>query len=176
MTVDQSLRLSSAALGAAGEYLVMSELLMRGYISALAPIGVPNIDILVTDRSGGTNFSMQVKTTLSRAKGKSRRLSRNNEAVRSEGLFYAFVGFGFDFRDPSRIYIIPSRAVACAVRDDHAAWLSGPGRGGSVRKDNDVRKFPPNHRQNYGNRPNPYDEKWIEPYLDRWDLLPSATS
>ena len=35
--------------GAAGEHFVMSELLRRGFIAALAPAGVPNCDIVVTD-------------------------------------------------------------------------------------------------------------------------------
>ena len=42
----------TSLLGAAGEYYVMSELLQRGYIAALAPQGVPNVDIVVTDLSG----------------------------------------------------------------------------------------------------------------------------
>jgi hypothetical protein len=38
----------STLLGAAGEHYVLCQLLRRGYIAALAPIGVPNADILVT--------------------------------------------------------------------------------------------------------------------------------
>lgn len=43
---------SSSLLGAAGEYYVMAELLRRGYIAALAPQGVPNADVVVTDVEG----------------------------------------------------------------------------------------------------------------------------
>jgi hypothetical protein len=39
----------TSLLGAAGEHFVMSELLRRGYIAALAPRGAPNADIVVTD-------------------------------------------------------------------------------------------------------------------------------
>ena len=39
----------STLLGAAGEHHVMAELLRPGYIAALAPQGVPNADIVVTD-------------------------------------------------------------------------------------------------------------------------------
>ena len=42
----------------------MSELLRRGYIAALAPEGVPNIDILVTDVKGARLCSIQVKTPI----------------------------------------------------------------------------------------------------------------
>ncbi|HEY8065135.1 MAG TPA: hypothetical protein VIF40_10480, partial [Methylosinus sp.] len=52
----------SSLLGAAGEYHVISELLRRGYIAALAPQGVPNADIVVTDVEGARLCSIQVKT------------------------------------------------------------------------------------------------------------------
>jgi hypothetical protein len=49
-------------LGAAGEYHVIAELLRRGYIAALAPQGVPNADIVVTDIEGSRLCWIQVKT------------------------------------------------------------------------------------------------------------------
>ena len=50
--------------GAAGEHFVMSELLRRGMIAALAPTGVPNCDIVVTDDIGARLCAVQVKTRL----------------------------------------------------------------------------------------------------------------
>jgi len=44
--------MESALIRPAGEHYVMSELLRRGYIAALAPRGVPNADIVVTDVGG----------------------------------------------------------------------------------------------------------------------------
>jgi hypothetical protein len=52
----------STLLGAAGEHYVLCQLLRRGYIAALAPIGVPNADILVTDIDGQRLVAIQVKT------------------------------------------------------------------------------------------------------------------
>jgi hypothetical protein len=52
----------STLLGAASEHYVMSELLRRGYIAALAPQGVPNADIVVTDIEGSRLCSIQVKS------------------------------------------------------------------------------------------------------------------
>jgi hypothetical protein len=43
---------NSAILGAAGEHYVMSRLLMRGMIAALAPVNAPNADIVVTNKIG----------------------------------------------------------------------------------------------------------------------------
>jgi hypothetical protein len=38
--------------GVAGEHYILYALLREGYIAALAPTGVPNADILVTDMEG----------------------------------------------------------------------------------------------------------------------------
>jgi hypothetical protein len=51
----------SSLLGAAGAHHVMAELLRRGYVAALAPEGVPTVDILVTDVEGARLCSIQVK-------------------------------------------------------------------------------------------------------------------
>lgn len=52
----------STLLGAADEHYVMSELLRRGYIAALAPHGAPNADIVVTNRDETRLCSIQIKT------------------------------------------------------------------------------------------------------------------
>lgn len=44
-------KISSMIVGAAGEHHVLSQLLRRGWIAALAPDGAPNMDILVTDKT-----------------------------------------------------------------------------------------------------------------------------
>lgn len=53
---------ASTVLGAAGEHYVMSLLLRHGFIAALAPVGVPNTDIVVTDDIGDRLCAIQVKT------------------------------------------------------------------------------------------------------------------
>ena len=46
-------KISSTIIGAAGEYHVLSQLLRRGWIAALAPDGAPNMDILVLYHNNG---------------------------------------------------------------------------------------------------------------------------
>ena len=53
---------ATSLTGAAGEYYVMSQLLRRSFIAALAPTGVPNCDIVVTDEIGDRLCAIQVKT------------------------------------------------------------------------------------------------------------------
>src|SRR3546814_2330139 len=52
----------SSLLGAAGEHYVMPQLLRRGFIAALAPVGVPIADIVITNDAGERACALQVKT------------------------------------------------------------------------------------------------------------------
>lgn len=45
---------NSTILGAAAEHYVMCQLLRRNMIAALAPAGVPDTDIIVSNRVGST--------------------------------------------------------------------------------------------------------------------------
>ncbi len=58
---------ASTLLGAAGEHYVMSLLLRHGFIAALAPVGVPNCDIVVTDDIGDRLWAVQIKSRVDRA-------------------------------------------------------------------------------------------------------------
>jgi hypothetical protein len=51
---------NSTILGAAAEHYVMCQLLRRNMIAALAPAGVPDADIIVSDRVGSTLAAIQV--------------------------------------------------------------------------------------------------------------------
>ena len=53
---------SSTMLGAAGEHYVMCQLMRRNMIAALAPSGVPDANIIVSDRLGSALAAIQVKT------------------------------------------------------------------------------------------------------------------
>ncbi len=64
-------KVSSAIVGDGGEHYVLSQLLRRGWIAALAPDGAPNMDILVTDENNQRLCAIQVNTrrNIGRAKG-----------------------------------------------------------------------------------------------------------
>jgi hypothetical protein len=152
----------------AGEHYVLSELLRQGYIAALAPAGVPNADIVVTDMDGSRLCSIQVKT---------RRGTRMNggwpvkaNIVLGERYFFCFV----DFQEPKKvrplIYVMPAAIVAKAITESHQKWLSTPGRKGQPHKDNPVRVLLPDCSRIWTSD-NPYPKGWLEQYQDAWDIL-----
>src|SRR5690348_16138373 len=114
---------NSTILGAAGEHYVMCQLLRREMIAALAPAGVPNADIVVTDQLGDRLFAVQVKVRRERGSDGGWHMKRKHEDIASPNLFYCFVDFGRDLSENTRTWILPSEVVAKALRLTHQRWL-----------------------------------------------------
>ena len=72
----------------------MCQLLRRGLIAALAPTGVPNTDIIVTDDIGARLCAVQVKTRVEKGTDGGWHMGKKHEGIVSETLFYAFLDFG----------------------------------------------------------------------------------
>jgi len=161
---------TSAIVGAAGEHLVMGELLRRGHIAALAPQGAPNMDILIADQQGQTLFSIQVKTRTHAGGDRGWHMGRKHEEIRGDRLFYVFVDLGIPEGSAPHYFIIPADIVALVVKDMHAAWLRNPGRNGRERQDSDMRRIRPDYSSNFTDEPpdERYTEGWMEQYRDAW--------
>jgi hypothetical protein len=161
----------STLLGAAGEHYVLCQLLRRGYIAALAPLGVPNADILITDTDGERLVAIQVKTRRNIGTDKGWHMKPKHERLISDSLFYCFVDFGDGFEDRPQTYVVPSRVVAAAIRDSHQHWLKTPGVRGQAHKDSQVRRFLPDYTKVFGEGHALYGVNWIDKYWEAWDSL-----
>ena len=139
----------------------MSQLLRRGYLAALTPRGVPDVDILVHNPEGMVAAEIQVKTRSGHG-GKGWRMSEKHETLIWPRLFYCLV----DFSDASQhvpVWVVPSADVAANLKERHAVWLATPGRHGQQRKDWPGRFVSPH-----------LPPAWMDAYRDRWDLLAAA--
>ena len=161
----------TSLLGAAGEYHVMSELLRRGYIAALAPQGVPNTDIVVTDIEGSRLCSIQVKTRRDIGSDGGWHMKEKHEHIRSSRLFYCFVDFGKTPDDRPSVHILPSIRVAEVLAASHQKWITTPGKKGQLRKDGVMRRLMPDYTRVFGATDNPYPLGWLNQYRDAWHLL-----
>jgi hypothetical protein len=159
---------ATSLTGAAGEYFVMSELLRRGLIAALAPAGVPNCDIVVTDEIGDRLCAIQVKTRLGKGKDRGWHMSKKHEALSSHSLFYCFVDFRVGEAEAPFTYVVPARVVATCLAENHQAWLKQPGAKGQVRNDNDMRRFLPNYAHLATGH---HEDGWLSQYREAWHLL-----
>lgn len=161
----------STLLGAAGEHHVLSELLRRGYIAALAPLGVPNADIVVTDMDGQRLSAIQVKTRRDIGADKGWHMKAKHEQLTGTSLFYCFVDLGSSLEDRTITYVIPSKVVATVLRESHAHWLKTPGKQGWAHKDTEMRRFLPDYTRVFGSDHPHYGQGWIDPYKGAWHLL-----
>lgn len=165
---------ASTVLGAAGEHYVMCQLLRRGLIAALAPVGVPNTDIVVTDDLGDRLCAIQVKTRLEKGADGGWHMGAKHERIASDLLFYAFVDFGRSLIDPPRCFIVPSQVVASVIRQSHQTWLATPGKNGAVHKDTDFRRFLPDYDKmniRFG-----HGAGWLDHYLENWAQIESSAN
>ncbi len=164
---------ASTLIGAAGEHYVMSLLLRHGFIAALAPVGVPNCDIIVTDDIGDRLCAVQVKTRIEKGSDGGWHMSKKHESISSPGLFYAFVDFGKSLTDPPACFVVPSEVVADVISRSHQAWLKTPGAKGQERNDTDFRRFLPDFERKgvmIG-----CGRGWLEPYREAWAALAART-
>ena len=164
----------SSLLGAAGEHYVMSQLLRRDLIAALAPVGVPSADIVITDEAGEKACALQVKTRREIGSDGGWHMKAKHEKIRGSSLFYVFLSFANDWAQLPAAFVVPSGVVADTLNKAHRSWLSLPGRGGAEHKDGDMRRFLPDYsRVGLGEE---YGPGWIEPYREAWHLLTPAKS
>lgn len=162
---------NATLLGAAGEHHVLSELLRRGYIAALAPMGVPNADIVVTDMEGQRLSAIQVKARRDIGSDKGWHMKPKHERLIGDSLFYCFVDFGVGLDSTTATYVIPSKVVAAALKESHQCWLETPGKKGQAHKDSNVRRFLPDYSRVFGASKPHYGPGWIMSYKDAWHLL-----
>lgn len=164
----------SSLIGAAGQHYVLSQLLRHNWVAALAPEGVPNVDIIVTDIEGSRQFAIQVKTRSGKGADKGWHMQAKHEKLTSKTLFYCFVDFG---DESPTTYIIPATIVAKQIAMSHRIWLSKPGVKNQKHKDNPIRRLLPDYSKTLKGLSSEQIKQlgagWINKYRENWELLRS---
>ena len=160
---------NSTILGAAAEHYVMCQLLRRGKIAALAPAGVPDADIIVSDRVGSALAAVQVKARRDIGADGGWHMKIKHETMSRDLLFYCFVDFGRSLSDAPKCWILPSAIVANTLAYAHKAWLLMPGRDGGAHKDHEMRRLLP-HYAFLAHDP-AFAKGWMDAYRDAWELI-----
>ena len=142
---------SNVNIGNSGEYFVAGELERRGFTAAVPMSNVKDFEILAINRETYDQVAIQVKTT--GYKQKKWTLSRKNETLMGDNIFYAFVSL--NELDTPEYHIVPSRVVANTIRESHKKWLETPGKNGQQHNDTNIRVF--------------LDKEDV--YYDKWSLL-----
>jgi len=114
-------KIQSAVLGDAGEHLVLSKLLLQGFIAGLAPTNTKDFDLIITSRDGKLSAPIQVKTTMREPHW---RMDKKHE-VMIENLIYCFVRINETDHDPE-VFVIDAKTVAHVLKKSHQIWLKLP--------------------------------------------------
>src|SRR5204862_2609545 len=125
--------------GVAGEHYVLFELLRRGYIAALAPVGVPNADLVVTNMEGSRLCSIQVKTRRGVGRDKGWHMHQKHEQALGERHFYCFVDLEVAAGMAPIVYVMPNAKVAKVLAVTHKHWADTPGKKGQVKQQTPMR-------------------------------------
>lgn len=149
----------------------MFQLLSRSLIGALAPEGVPNMDIVVTSVDGKQLSSIQVKSRWAKGADGGWHMGKKHEDIVGDRLFYCFVDLGREFGSSPKTYVVPSKVVAEAVKLSHETWLNTPGLRGQKRNDSNMRRFLPDYSKMFVSQTNPYPSGWLDRYAEAWHLL-----
>ena len=151
-------------IGAAGEHLVLSRLLVRGVLASQAPRNTRKADILVNPLDGGKPRLIQVKTTRSEKGALGWKMKDEHLTETSSDLLYCFV----DFRSsPERVFVIPAKEVAQVLVAVDRAWMKKPKKDGTKRDKNMWRMIKPQFIVKTELTPS----GWMDKYLENWELL-----
>lgn len=158
----------------AGEFAVLSQLALRGYIANMTLGHTKGIDILVAEpKAAGRMLKLEVKTNYhsSRSGGGTSTIfgkflsawmmGEKHEIITDPDLFYCFVTIN-QSTNIFRFFIVPSKVVAEYVKKEHQIWIDGD----SKRKNNIMRTFRMGVAGEKYRLPTPIDKK----YEDNWDF------
>lgn len=140
LPAKQSIKIPTNSVALAGEYAVLSQLMLRGFDAGLTLGNTKSIDILAFHPGTGRRYEIEVKTNLVTLKQdaipKSKlfgsyitdwQMDAKHEGISSPTLFYCFVHIRRERIDSTdykyRFFIVPSKIVAKYVKEEHALWL-----------------------------------------------------
>jgi hypothetical protein len=156
-----------------GEFAVLSQLAIRGYVANMTLGHTKGVDILVAEPNSDRMLKLEVKTNYrsTRSGGSKSRewghfvsgwmMSEKHERMKDARLFYCFVNINED-KKSFRFFIVPSAIVADYVERQHKYWLANAAK----RMDNPLRQFRLGRDGEEYAIPTPT----IEQYEDNWDF------
>ncbi len=125
-------KMNTQNVSLAGEFFVLAQLSLRGYIGTLTLGHTKGVDILVSNEKTGNMFRLEVKTA---SKGPWRtNIFGNNyewmmdikhETIIDNKLFYCFV-YLKNLIEMPLFFIVPSNIVANYCVEEHKKWFDAP--------------------------------------------------
>ena len=162
------------SVGLAGEFAVLSRLILEGYDASMTFGNTKSVDILVYDPRTQKTYQVEVKTNReSRDKPSNSKIfgkfltdwqmHEKHEKVEAPRLFYCFVHINVRHEKPEfSFFIVPSRVVAKYCREEHKYWL----RYDSAHRNSERRLF----KLGFEDERYPIETPLFKDYEDNWDF------
>ena len=112
-------KINSNDVSLAGEFAVLAQLALRGYVANMTLGRTKGIDILVANPDTGRMRKIEVKTSQKSLKV-GWMMSEKHERINDLDLFFCFVNITID--SDFRFFIVPSAVVADYVTRSHKQW------------------------------------------------------
>jgi hypothetical protein len=161
----------------AGEFAVLSQLMLEGYDANMTLGRTKSVDILVSRPGTKKMYKLEVKTkyrtsskglNVSRIHGTTKAgwiMGRKHESIIDPSLFYCFV----IINQPSskfQFFIVPSKVVAKYIKEQHELWVREKKKKGQDAKETGMRNF------RIGFKANKYRVKTpsVEKYENNWEF------
>jgi hypothetical protein len=165
----------------AGEFAVLSRLMLEGWIANLALGRTKGVDILLSHPETKKSYRLEVKTkyrespkvkTASKMFGEVLGgwiMDEKNEKS-DPSLFYCFVIISVPNELALRFFIIPSAVVADYLKAEHAYWLKQSKLAGRLVKNSSIRTLRIGFEQKQ--KAYPLNTPLVERYENNWDFSP----
>lgn len=156
------MKIETSLIGAAGEHLVLSRLLIRGILASQSPFNASRYDILVNSKNKKTPVLIQVKTT---SQGKSNWQMKPEDAENSDrNFYYCFVDLS---SKPEKVYVIPSKKVCEVLIEADKTWMAKPRKDGAKKSEHKRRMLKNEFILDIKGAPN----GWMNKYLEKWEVF-----
>ena len=141
-------KISKNSVSLAGEFAVLSQLVLRGYDANMTLGHTKNVDILVSDPQNDKMYKVEVKTSYANKPSRSKlfgytlswMMMEKHETVSEQNLYYVFVNIEKQ-TNVFRFFIVPSVVVAEYVKIQHRLWLGRNPKLSNKDKEIPMRQF-----------------------------------
>lgn len=124
-------KISKNSVSLAGEFAVLSQLVLRGYDANMTLGHTKGVDILVSDPQSDKMFRIEVKTSFASKPSRSKLfgytlnwiMGEKHETISEPNLYYCFVNIEKQ-TNIFRFFIVPSSIVAEYIKVQHQYWLN----------------------------------------------------
>lgn len=142
------INISKNSVSLAGEFAVLSQLVLRGYDANMTLGHTKNVDILVSDPVNDKMYKVEVKTSFASKPSRSKlfgytlnwMMMEKHENVSDQNLYYCFVNIEKQ-TNIFRFFIVPSVVVAEYVKVQHKFWLDHSSNLSIKEKEIPMRQF-----------------------------------